>query len=236
MKTLYEVLEVSENASNEIIEKAYKVLAKKYHPDLWPQDKKKYAEQKMKEINEAYDVLSNEIKRKEYNSTLEIERQKQMELKMQEELKRQEKINMQDESMHNNNSEIKQKNYTPNDEEYLRKQEEYLKEQENYRKAQEEIRKNMQADYEQKYQNAYENYLRRLGYKIKYKWTWKEYKNLIISILIIIAIGAILWFFPITHNWIIEFYNSNPIIKTIIDIIGSVFVGIWNAITSIFKK
>ena len=33
-KTLYEVLEVSENASAEIIEKAYKVLAKKYHPDL----------------------------------------------------------------------------------------------------------------------------------------------------------------------------------------------------------
>lgn len=32
--TLYEVLEVSENASKEIIEKAYKVLAKKYHPDL----------------------------------------------------------------------------------------------------------------------------------------------------------------------------------------------------------
>lgn len=32
--TLYEVLEVSENASTEIIEKAYKVLAKKYHPDL----------------------------------------------------------------------------------------------------------------------------------------------------------------------------------------------------------
>ena len=32
--TLYELLEVSENASEEIIEKAYKVLAKKYHPDL----------------------------------------------------------------------------------------------------------------------------------------------------------------------------------------------------------
>ncbi len=183
MKTLYEILEVSENASNEIIEKAYKVLAKKYHPDLWPQDKKEYAEQKMKEINEAYDVLSNEIKRKEYNSTLEIERKRQMELKTQE-----------------------------------------------------EIKKNMQADYEQKYQNAYENYLRRLGYKIKYKWTWKDYKNFIISILILILICVALWFFPITHNWIIEFYNSNPIIKTIIDIIGSIFVGIWNAITSIFKK
>ena len=34
MITLYEILEVSENASIEVIEKAYKVLAKKYHPDL----------------------------------------------------------------------------------------------------------------------------------------------------------------------------------------------------------
>ena len=148
MKTLYEILEVSENASDEIIEKAYKVLAKKYHPDLWPQDKKEYAEQKMKEINEAYDVLSNEIKRKEYNSTLELKKQEQMELKMQEELKKQSQSNTQETHPKNNE-------YYGND----------------YRKTQEEIRENMQADYEQKYQNAYENYLRRLGYKIKYKWT-----------------------------------------------------------------
>ena len=234
MKTLYEILEVSENASNEIVEKAYKVLAKKYHPDLWTQDKKEYAEQKMKEINEAYDVLSNEIKRKEYNSTLEIERKRQMELKMQEELKKQSQSNTQETHPKNNNS-----NYSANkqkQEQYTQSRDEYLRRQEDYRKTQEEIKKNMQADYEQKYQNAYENYLKRLGYKIKYKWTWKDYKNFIISILILILICVALWFFPITHNWIIEFYNSNPIIKTIIDIIGSIFVGIWNAITSIFKK
>lgn len=44
MKTLYEILEVSETASKEIIEKAYKVLAKKYHPDLQPQEQKENAE------------------------------------------------------------------------------------------------------------------------------------------------------------------------------------------------
>jgi len=63
MKTLYEILEVSENASDEIIEKAYKVLAKKYHPDLQADENRKQAEGKMKEINEAYDVLSNKEKR-----------------------------------------------------------------------------------------------------------------------------------------------------------------------------
>ena len=56
MKTLYEILEVSESASNEVIEKAYKVLAKKNHPDLQPEGQKQKAEQVMKQINEAYSV------------------------------------------------------------------------------------------------------------------------------------------------------------------------------------
>ena len=50
MKTLYEILEVSENASKEVIEKAYRVLAKKYHPDLQPEEKKQKAEEAIKKI------------------------------------------------------------------------------------------------------------------------------------------------------------------------------------------
>ena len=45
MKNLYDVLEVSRYASNEIIEKAYKTLAKKYHPDLQEAEKKQEAEE-----------------------------------------------------------------------------------------------------------------------------------------------------------------------------------------------
>ena len=67
MKNYYEILEVSENASQEVIEKAYKALAKKYHPDTWPRDKMFLAESKFKEITEAYNVLSNENTRKEYD-------------------------------------------------------------------------------------------------------------------------------------------------------------------------
>ena len=67
MNTLYEILEVSENASKEVIEKAYRVLAKKYHPDLQTPENKQMAEAKMKQINEAYDILSDELKRKEYD-------------------------------------------------------------------------------------------------------------------------------------------------------------------------
>ncbi len=62
----YKVLGVSPGASQEEISKAYKKLAKKYHPDLHPNDKN--AEAKMCEINEAYDMLQNK-KTENYQST-----------------------------------------------------------------------------------------------------------------------------------------------------------------------
>ena len=73
VETLYDILEVSRKASKEVIEKAYKTLAKKYHPDLQTAENKEIAEKRMKEINEAYDVLSDEQKRKEYDEKLEAE-------------------------------------------------------------------------------------------------------------------------------------------------------------------
>ena len=76
MKNYYEILEISENASQEIVEKAYKTLAKKYHPDLQQGDLKKEYEEKLKTINEAYEVLSNIDRRKEYNQVLAVARKK----------------------------------------------------------------------------------------------------------------------------------------------------------------
>lgn len=65
-KDYYEILEVSRNASLEVIEKAYKALAMKYHPDS-NNFNSDYANKMMREINEAYDVLRNINKRNEYN-------------------------------------------------------------------------------------------------------------------------------------------------------------------------
>lgn len=61
----YEVLGVSKGASEDEIKKAYKSLAKKYHPDLNKDDKS--AEEKFKEVNEAYAVLSDSEKRSRYD-------------------------------------------------------------------------------------------------------------------------------------------------------------------------
>lgn len=65
IKNYYKVLEVSETASDDELKKSYRRLAKMYHPDL--NENSKEAEEKFKEIGEAYKVLSNPQKRKQYD-------------------------------------------------------------------------------------------------------------------------------------------------------------------------
>jgi len=64
----YEILGVSRDASLEEIKKAYRKLALKFHPDRVPESEKKSAEEKFKEISEAYAVLSDPQKRKLYDT------------------------------------------------------------------------------------------------------------------------------------------------------------------------
>ena len=70
MENYYRILELDQYASQETIEKVYKLLVKKYHPDLQSEDAKHIYEEKIKKINEAYDVLSNPEKRKQYDNSL----------------------------------------------------------------------------------------------------------------------------------------------------------------------
>lgn len=211
--TWYEILEVSENASPEVIEKAYKVLVKKYHPDLQTGDSKAEAEKKMKQINEAYDILSNSEKRKEYDFELN-------QLREQEERKKQEKFYT---SNQNDNADFM----------------DYVKNRRAYHKRLQKEEEKMQEDLNKEYQNAYENYLQSLGYRIKRGWTKERIRDIFIVLLIMAGIIAILWFIPPSHDWMVNFYEENPILKTIIDvivaIITGIFTGIWKFITGLFS-
>ena len=62
----YEVLEVPKTATADELKKAYRKMAKKYHPDANPNNKAE-AEAKFKEVNEAYEVLSDKQKRNMYD-------------------------------------------------------------------------------------------------------------------------------------------------------------------------
>lgn len=215
MNNYYEILEVSKNASKEIIEKAYKVLAKKYHPDLQQdENKKQIAEQKMKLINEAYEVLSDDEKRKNYDLELEeqvitIERQRYE----------------------------KEQNDRNNKQVYYEEEPELTKKE---LKKQIKQEKRAQREYREEQERIYRNYMRSLGYKVKERWTWNRFVRTLKIIGIIIVVLLIIWIFPPTHKLLVQTYEENPLIKSIVDILANIIKGlangIWSFIKSIFSK
>lgn len=73
MKNYYDILEVSRKASKETINKIFKIHMKANHPDLFQGDEKIKAEEKSKELTEAYNVLSDDAQRAKYDEELDAE-------------------------------------------------------------------------------------------------------------------------------------------------------------------
>ncbi len=223
MNNYYEILEVSKNASKEVIEKAYRVLAKKYHPDLQKEENKAKAEQKMKLINEAYEILSDETRKKQYDIKLEEE----LKLQMQEELNR---INSQRvRNQQNSNYEKTQKNSNYNS---YQNQDPLTKEEiRNIRREEEKA----QRKYQEQSERIYRNYLRSLGYHVKEKWSLRKTIKLLEVIGVIIIICIVLWFFPPTNKILVETYENNKIIRIIIEVILKIILGLVQGIGELFK-
>lgn len=208
MKNYYEILEVDKNASEEIIEKAYKTLAKKYHPDLQNQskstiNKENSNEEKMKKINEAYEILSNEFKRKAYDeqlqsSTISIEQYQKI---MQENQKLKNQI--QQISYASRNNIVQQTN--------------------NITQRANNVAQQINNAINQAYEDAYIQDMQNRGYKIKYKPTIKQWIKLIIAIILTIIAIALIIQIPFVKEFFIKLYNENKIIKLIVDVFKETF-------------
>ena len=173
MKNYYDLLEVTPKASKEIIEKAYRVLIKKYHPDLYNGEERIYAENKSKDLNEAYRVLSNDFLRKQYD--LELEKEKQF-----------------------NNYEIENnmKQNTNNSNSRNKKREVLNKEKETNEKKHQVGSFMAMVD-------LLKEIFKKTNKKNKPRKLQKEDKiAAVLTAIIVIVIGIALWFIPFTHNFI----------------------------------
>ena len=182
MKKYYEILEVSQNASIEVIEKTYKVLIKKYHPDQYPKEKKKYYENKVKELNEAYRVLSDDFLRLQYDEELEKENERIKE---------------------NNARNIIHQNTNEN----------YLNEENLGEKSRKEKGKvGTLAGLIDLTKELIKNKPKRDEVK---EMTKKDIFAILLTIVIVVLIGVVLWFIPFTNGWMRELLFENPLFSWI---------------------
>lgn len=212
MKNYYEILEINEKASQEIIDKVYKVLIKKYHPDLQENNeiKAKY-EEKIKEINEAYEILSNPEKRNEYDKMLLQEKElasKKTYEQQQTYTKPNTASNYSSTSSNNSNANMEntvQRNY---EEEIINQQKQNTQYQEAINKA---------------YHDAYIQDLKNRGYKIKYKKTWNERLRSLIALFLTFGVLALIWQIPFVQNYFKDLYATNEIFRNIVDVFLNIF-------------
>lgn len=206
MKNYYEILEVDKNASLEVIEKAYRALAKKYHPDLQQGAKQQEYAEKMKVINQAYDVLSNDSKRQEYNQKLESETisREQHERIMQENYELRQQINQM-----GNQQRYQQTQQM--DEGSIINMSRVLTEQ-------------MNAARKQAYYDAYIQDMKNRGYKIRYKRDLKYYLKLIKVLVMTILVCFLIYQVPFVKNFFTNLYNENAVFQAIIDIFKNTFL------------
>lgn len=191
MKNYYEILEVDKNASDEIIEKAYKTLVKKYHPDLQKNSKN---QNKMQQINEAYEILSNDFKRREYD----------------------EKIQKQSVPIEEYNKVIQENNKLKKDLRMAANQDNKIRNQNQF-----EEMSIVQRYYQQIKKATKQTQMQ--SNRINTSISFEKVKKIIVGIIIFSIIGIILASIPLTRKFFVDLYNKNVVIKFFVDIIIETF-------------
>ena len=236
MKNYYKILEVDSKASPEVIDKAYKTLVKKYHPDLQNGIKKNEFEEKMKEINEAYSVLVDSYKRAEYDEQVkrtiisreEYEKAIHENEMLRNELERNATLNRNVNQSNNIRNNYNQSNEPKSEYNGFRDGNTIT----NMGKViQEEIKKVKEQAYKNAYNDAYIQDMKNRGYKIKYKRDIKYYIKLIGYILGAILICILIYQIPLVKSFFTDLYEENIFFKLIVNI----FKAIINGFISVFK-
>ena len=180
MKNYYEILEVNKKASKEVIDKAYKVLAKKYHPDLYSSVEKQTNEMKLKELNEAYRVLSDDFLKAQYDKELEIQ-------------ERDEIIRQYEKKETVQETEQPTQTYKKNRRKQVSTKEHKIGTLGSLMDLTKEIVDN------------------RPQIKEKRGITKKDVYAVILTIIVVLILGVILWFIPFTNGWMRELLFENPL-------------------------
>lgn len=195
MKDYYKILEVNENASKEIIEKTYKILIKKYHPDVHEENEKNKMDMKIKEINEAYKVLSNDFLREQYDNEWNKERAEYFRKKYGNNIKSNEsevidkkekikdKVKNKDKNTNNNKKNSNRINEIKNKSGMLKLMSEIFKKRPNKIDLKNITKTDMQA----------------AG----------------LTVLVLIILGILLWFIPFTNSWMRQLIFENPLFSWI---------------------
>ena len=257
MITIYDLLEVNEKASKEDIEKAYQKLVNEYKVD--PQktvEENHDNEFILKKLTLAYEILSNDEKRKRYDNDLAQKRAEELIKKVEivPNLDEESNVEIKSEDKLENIPNKSNKSEKLTKEEPVKQEEKYVEEIEENdneievqltddekkklkKAAEKEFKENLkkaqkaEEEYNKAYNDAYNDYLRKMGYTVKEPWTFSRVKNLIIGLLVIIITCVLIWYLPPTKALLIEIYEGNFIVKSLVDIV----ITIVNIIIGMFK-
>lgn len=206
MKNYYEILEVDKKASPEIIEKAYKVLAKKYHPDLQENENIKKAEEMMKSINEAYSVLSDEFKRRTYDEQIQENMVPEVEYRKVVEENQELKNRLQSVKTQNfTNTNVRTNNYVSEDNGTISNMGRIMYE-------------NIAREY-----NAYAQEMKNRNYKTREKHDLKYYIKFTGCLVIVILFFILIYQIPFIKRFFNSIYEENLVIQALVNVIRKTF-------------
>lgn len=202
-KNYYELLEIDKNASKEIIEKAYKTLVKKYHPDV----QSDMSDDLIKKINEAYETISTPEKREAYNTYLsenEISKEEYNKLEMENRFLQKQNIELTSklESIVSENvNSVQEPPKTQYNTSIYKSNNYYNQEQ----------KPSSSFNY-----NSLKNYTNH--YNMQDNSTIKNLLSLFITFVLLSCIAILLWNIPFTKQYLISTYESNEAVRSIMNI------------------